>query len=277
MAVRYRTTQQRPTAYRHSGRAWLIYLYSLPFLFAALSYLLAGNTGRFGLTLAIFLTMLLAARLIGQGIRNRREFMQRTFAVKKSPPLIALGSLVLAVAVFLAAWLVAGDGVLTAIGFSAAAAIGVWLWYGLDPVRPRGADNVEPEVQNILAASERRIEAIEKARDAIRQAELRQRLDRISRKARDVLALLAENPERIRQSRRFLSTYLEGTENIVRKYARTHKKITNQELESNFREVLTSIEDTFNRQYEKLLSSDVFDLDVDIEVLDTLMKKQGLG
>ncbi len=277
MAVRYRTVQQRPTAYRSSARAWLLYLYSLPFLFAALSHLLAGNTIRFGLTLLVFLAVMLAAAFISRGLKNRREYLQQKFANQAPFPLIFLGSLVLAAAIFVAAWLVAGYGLFSALGFAVAALVGTWLWYGLDPVRARGMPDAEPAIQEVLAESERRILAIEKATREVSQPELKQRLTRITRKAREVLALLAEDPQRISQSRRFLHTYLESTDNIVRKYASTHKKITDQALEANFREVLATIEDTFNQQYEKLLSSDLFDLDVDMEVLNTLMKKQGLG
>jgi len=277
MAVRYRTVQQRPTAYRSSARAWLLYLYSLPFLFAALSHLLAGNAFRFSLTLLVFLAIILAAAFISRGMQNRREYLQQKFANQPPFPLIFLGSLILAAAMFVAAWLVADTGLFSAAGFAVAALVGTWLWYGLDPVKSRGMPDTEPEVQQVLAASERKVHDIEKAAQGIAQPELKQRLERITGKAREVLAILAENPDRVSQSRRFLHTYLESTENIVRKYASTHKKITDEKLEESFREVLTNIEDTFNRQYEKLLSSDVFDLDVDIEVLNTLMKNQGLG
>jgi hypothetical protein len=277
MAVKYRVKQQRPTAYRHSATAWLLYGFSLPFLFAALSHLLAGNSLPFVLTIAVFGGIVLSATLIGRGIKNRREFEQQQYATDTPFPLIFLGSLILAASVFAGSWLVAGDGLFSALGYAAAALLGVWLWYGLDAVKARSLASQEPQVQAVLAESERRIRAIEKARNAITQPELAQRLQRITGKAREVLAVLAENPEKVTQSRRFLHTYLESTENIVGKYAKTHTKVNDETLEKNFREVLINIEDTFNRQYEKLLSSDVFDLDVDIEVLNTLMKKQGLG
>ena len=40
---------------------------------------------------------------------------------------------------------------------------------------------------------------------------------------------------------------------------------------------MENIEDVFVEQYDKLISSDVFDLDVDIEVLKTLLEKQGIN
>jgi hypothetical protein len=43
-------------------------------------------------------------------------------------------------------------------------------------------------------------------------------------------------------------------------------------LDTNFQEVLDSIETTFDEQHQKLLKNDQFDLDVKIEVLKTQLK-----
>ncbi len=277
MSVRYRQKKRHFMVRQHGGSPWLLYLFSLPYLFAALSHLLAGNALRFGLVLGIFLAIVLAAVFIGRGIRRRRELAARRFVFRAPFPMIFSGSIILAVAVFVAAWLAAGMGWLSALAFAGGAALGVWFWYGLDPVGRKGLVDIDSEARKILADSEKRVAAIEKAREKISQPELDRRLQRIVGKAGQVLSVLAEQPEKIRQSRRFLHVYLDSTENIVKKFARTHDKVSNAQLEANFREVLDSIEDTFSRQYETLLSSDVFDLDVDIEVLQTLMKNQGMS
>ena len=104
-----------------------------------------------------------------------------------------------------------------------------------------------------------------------------QRLDKITALARDVLGILYEQPNKIRKARRFLNTYLTGAESVVERYASTHNDTDNKNLEENFREVLENIEVVFTEQYEKLMSSEAFDLDVDIEVLNTLLKKQGIN
>ena len=48
------------------------------------------------------------------------------------------------------------------------------------------------------------------------------------------------------------------------------------ELEDNFRRVLSTIEDVFQEQQQKLLETDVTDLDVRIEVLTTQLKREGV-
>ena len=47
-------------------------------------------------------------------------------------------------------------------------------------------------------------------------------------------------------------------------------------MEDNFRNVLVTIEDVFGEQYKKLLENDVLDLDVQIEVLTTQLKREGV-
>jgi hypothetical protein len=47
-------------------------------------------------------------------------------------------------------------------------------------------------------------------------------------------------------------------------------------LETNFSRVLDSIEQTFNEQQVKLLEDKQFDLDVQIEVLETQLKREGV-
>ena len=48
------------------------------------------------------------------------------------------------------------------------------------------------------------------------------------------------------------------------------------ELEQNFRNLLDSIETVFKEQKDKLLEEDLFDLDVQMEVLATQLKHEGV-
>ena len=81
----------------------------------------------------------------------------------------------------------------------------------------------------------------------------------------------------MRRARRFLVTYLEGAERVATGYAHRHRHDRDGELESNFRRVLVTIEQTFEQQYQRLLAHDLRDLDVQIEVLEQQMRREGLG
>jgi hypothetical protein len=70
---------------------------------------------------------------------------------------------------------------------------------------------------------------------------------------------------------------LGATESVIKRYADTHQLVEDTSLEQNFKKVLKNIDQVFVEQNQKLLENQVFDLDVDIEVLNTLMEKQGIN
>jgi 5-bromo-4-chloroindolyl phosphate hydrolysis protein len=278
MAVKYRHIHVS-TAKSYS--AWLLYIYSLPYLFSLLSKLLQGEIINLVLVSAIFVAIILAAVWMSTGLKNKSFYEARKYPNTTPFPLMFLASLLIGITSLLAAWLVVGYNMFAGIGFGVAAMVGCWLWYGLDPVKSKHISftdiNDSEKALEILQDSESLVINIEKSSRLIDNAEMVERLDNITNKAREVLNVLFENPKKISKARRFLNTYLKGAESVVERYAATHKEAANKELEENFREVLVNIESVFSDQHEKLISSDVFDLDVDIEVLNTLLKKQGIN
>lgn len=278
MAVKYRQTHVQSGS---SYTAWLLYLYALPYLLSLLVKLINGDIINLVLVAAILVSLMLSAVWMGKGLKNKNNYLVRNYPNNTPFPMMFLASLLVGAASFLAAWLVIGYNLFSGIGFGFAATIGCWLWYGLDPVKSKHVSfngiNDSQMALEILQSSESLVINIENANMKIDNIEMSQRLDKITSQARDVLKILYENPKKITKSRRFLNTYLTGAESVVKRYAETHKDSTVQKMEENFREVLINIEQVFLEQHEKLLSSDAFDLDVDIEVLNTLLKKQGIN
>ena len=127
-----------------------------------------------------------------------------------------------------------------------------------------------------LTEAENKIAGIEKAARRIRNPELTTRLKRIAKRARNIVNVMEDDPADIRRARRFLNVYLDGAKRVSEGYARTHSRKSSGDLESNFRSVLTTIEDVFDQQHHKLLEHDQLDLDVQIDVLSQQLKKQGV-
>lgn len=88
--------------------------------------------------------------------------------------------------------------------------------------------------------------------------------------------MLEQDPRDLRRARKFLNVYLDGARQVTQGYAKTHGRMTTPELEDSFRRVLTTIEEVFAEQQQKLLEADVTDLDVQIEVLTTQLKREGV-
>lgn len=277
MAAKYR---QNTVQSNRSYSAWLLYIYSIPYLFSIIAKLLKGELINLVLVSATFVGIILGAVWMSTGLRNKSHYASRKYPNSTPFPMMFLASLVIGATSFVSSWLLVGYNMFAAIGFGIAATIGCWLWYGMDPVKSKHLSfsdiNDADMALEILQDSETLVLSIEQSTYHIDNSEMVQRLDKITTLARDVLKILYDNPKKIRKAKRFLNTYLTGAESVVERYAANHKEAEDKNLEENFREVLVNIEQVFSEQYEKLISSDVFDLDVDIEVLNTLLKKQGI-
>lgn len=276
MAERY---QQTPGRFP-SPKGMLMFLLPLPVLIAAVVSLahgsldgLLGNAAGYGLFLA-------GALLLRRGLLTEAEYGRRRVA--KAPwPLKTLGGSVIALATGVTAWFGAGQHPAIAVAFGLAALLGCYLSYGFDPrVAKRFTDrdgvDVTDRVLEALTQAEASIAAIEQSTRNIRNAELNSRLRRIVAQARQILTMLEEDPRDLRRARKFLNVYLDGAKQVTEGYAKTHARVAAPELEDNFRRVLATIEDVFQEQQQKLLETDVTDLDVQIEVLTTQLKREGV-
>jgi 5-bromo-4-chloroindolyl phosphate hydrolysis protein len=258
----------------------IMFLLPLPVLVAAVISMargllvpMIGNAIAYGLFLA-------GAWLLWRGLVLEAAYERRLVA--KAPfPLKTLGGGVIGLATGLTAWLGVGHHPGVGIAFGLLAFLGCWLFYGRDPGAAKrvtstsGLDTTD-QVLSALAQAEGSIAAIEQSSREIRQPELHDRLRRIAGLAREILTMLEEDPRDLRRARKFLNVYLDGVQRVVEGYARTHKRASLPDLDASFRRVLESIEEVFQEQRQKLLQTDIMDLDVQIEVLTNQLKREGL-
>ena len=156
--------------------------------------------------------------------------------------------------------------------------------YGLDPRADRAALEAaaskagikSKDVIEALEEAHRKVRGIEDAAQGLHSRELKTRLDRICQQARTILAQLEQDPKNLTRARRFLVTYLDGTRDVVAKYAAQQRDLDETVLAENFRRVLTTIEQVFAEQEEVLKQDDKLDLEVQIEVLETQLKREGV-
>jgi len=264
-------------------KGMLLYILPIPLLPAAIGSLMGGNVVQALALAAGFALAMLAAGLIRKGIRLEREGQQRRFKRRASTtPYRMLGSIALAVGMFLVAWLGIkhSHNFIESILYGLSVVLGSYLYYGFDPARkdPQVATVgiTTEELIELLEEADGRIDAIETAGKDIRNAEFRQRLRRITTEARVILDTIEEDPTDARRARKFLKVYLDGAKQVTEGYAKAHKNDDNPELEDNFRRVLTTIETVIGEQQAKLRENNVSDLDVTIEVLRMQLEKEGV-
>jgi 5-bromo-4-chloroindolyl phosphate hydrolysis protein len=265
---------------RRRGR--LLFVLPLPMLIAALAALGSGKLGAFIANAGGFSLFMAAAYLTRRGFRELGEPPRRRFGTRRLSelPLQSFGGALLALATGLSAFFGAHYGLANSLAFAAVAAVGFHLLYGFAPP-PRSerrfdASVAAKAVAAALAEAEDRLIAIERASRSIANPELRERLGRIASRGRQILEQLAARPQSVRRARKFLTVYLEGAQQVSEGYARTHRAADSRELEQNFRNVLITIEDVFAEQEQRLLETDLMDLDVQIEVLTNQLKREGI-
>ena len=269
--------ERRAMAAAAPKKTRLLWLLPLPLLPAAAVTLAKGDLTGFAATAGAYALVTAGAVLARRGLRAEAAMRQQKFQVNPGPPAKLLGWLTVGVGTALAAF-AGGQDPLVASVFGLGAAGGCALLYGLDP-KPqvsRAAASADARVHEALARAERQIIAIEAARDGLAHPELSTRLGRIASVARLILGHIAEDPGDMRRARRFLVTYLEGAQKVATGYAKRHRRDQAGELEESFRRVLVTIEDVFRQQHQRLLEHDLRDLDVQIEVLETQMRREGL-
>ncbi len=145
--------------------------------------------------------------------------------------------------------------------------------------RSGGVAGAGYSAEEIAAAMDRageKIRNIERAARSMENHELREQLFRISGLARRITDSLEEDPRDLRTVRRFIHVYLDGVEKVTDSYAGAARKGAAGELLPRFRELLTTLEEVFQQQHEKLMANDLLDLDVRMEVLMKRLRHEGI-
>ncbi len=266
---------------RYGLKGVLLYFLPMPVLIAAIVSLVQGNFWKTIILGTSFAGFTLAAVIARYGLKIESSFERKKFARAPGTPYKTVAALILAITTGLTAYFATPQSIFSSVLMGGAALLGFMFSYGLDPRKDKtggiSLGVTAEEVIDALEAAEIKISGLETARRNIKNLEFKRRLDRIINKAREILKVIEDDPRDLQRARKFLKVYLSGAERVTRKYAQTHQReATTDKLDANFSRVLESIEETFNTQQTKLKENDRFDLDVQIEVLETQLKQEGM-
>lgn len=264
-------------------RGFLLYLLPLPLLPATFFALMRGDVIKAlacGVGFGLFMG---AATLVRKGIRLDNEARKRRLRRRASTVQYRIiGAVMASVGIFIVAWLGVSNqySLIEGVLYGLAVLLGCYLYYDFDPARKdpniAAVGITTEELIELLDEAEGRIEGIEQASRQIHNIEFKDRLRRIVKEARVILDTIESDPVDARRARKFLKVYLDGAQQVTEGYARTHSKDEKHALEDNFRRVLTTIETVIAEQQLKLAENNLSDLDVNIEVLQMQLEKEGV-
>lgn len=246
---------------------WLLFLLPIPLLIKVFISLGSGEFGTFLISALAVAMLFSGAWATRSGLRQaKRRPMSSTI------PLKSIGAGIVAVGAALTA-MIAGHHLAIGVCFGLAALLGFYLTYGFDR-RMRLSSN--KDVAAALEEAYRKLEKLEAAGDNIGSRDMRERLGRITAWGERILDRIGDDPEDFRRARKFLNVYLDGAQQVTEKFAKAQSDGKSAELEGNFRTLLGDMETVCEEQYQHLLDDDLVDLDVQIEVLTTRLKREGV-
>lgn len=264
-------------------QGWLLKGASVAFVWPLFLALLRGSFREAGALVATMALLFVAGNFVARGCREQAMNEGRTLALSPLPWRL-FGAGAAGLAAFFASFGPSHDSLAMALLFGVLTGIACAYTYGLDPRADRAAIQAAAKragvkgrsVVEALEEAYRKVHGIEEAAANLRSRELRGRLERITVQARTILGQLERDPKDLSRARRFLVTYLEGTQDVVGKYALAQHDLADTPLGDNFRQVLGTIEQVFAEQEAVLRRDDRLDLEVKIEVLETQMKREGI-
>lgn len=275
---------------RYKIKGIMLFIAPFPIFFAALIDLLGGRISEAFINAAAFAGFMLSAFVAREGFQQEGEYHRRRFSRAPRVPLKAVAAALLGITVGFTAWQALpyydiGESLL----FTITASLGFVLYYGLDPRKDK-LDQLDfgmsaEEIMTVLSSAEQRLQQLDQARQKIPDLQIKQRLQHISQQTREIIQQIEDNPSNLERSRRFLNVYLDGAKRVTESYVKTLRQpnhITNTAqapdtvYQTDFNQVLDAIEQTITQQQQKLLKDDQFDLDVQIQVLETQLQQEGI-
>jgi 5-bromo-4-chloroindolyl phosphate hydrolysis protein len=259
----------------------LLYVLPVPLFPSVFIALARGNFVNFAVTLSALMLLMGAGWLTRRG--QQRDVQMQRLGWSRVPlyPWKTGGAIAAGTATALCSLIIIKHSPATSASIGLFTLAGVLLSYGLDGYSLRFPKKTplaskDKEVAAALEEARLKITLIDQANQQIHNAELNRRIRRINAKAMEILSTIADDPATLRRARKFLKVYLDGTQRVTEGYSRIHQDQRDVKLDDNFRNALTTIEDTFNEQYRKLQEKDAMDLDIQIEVLTTQLKNEGV-
>jgi len=117
--------------------------------------------------------------------------------------------------------------------------------------------------------------------DSIEDPKISAQIDHMEAVTAKIIAHVVEHPRKLPQIRKFLNYYLPTTLKILRAYAQMEAQgIEGENIKSakaRIEGMMDKVVDGFEKQLDKLFQDDAMDIRTDVEVLERMLEKDGLG
>lgn len=156
---------------------------------------------------------------------------------------------------------------------------------GLDTTREAPAQQPIPKtgdsaVDSLVEKGQEMLAQIRRENDLIPDAHLSERMAQLDDVADRIFRTVAEKPQKAPQIRRFMDYYLPTTLKMLAGYRKMdERQLSGGEAEktrAQIQEAMDMVVGAFEKQLNTLYQDDMMDISTDIDVLETLLRQDGL-
>lgn len=139
----------------------------------------------------------------------------------------------------------------------------------------------DADIDNLLREGETAVEEMTRIRDAISERDIKVKIDSLIDVTDKIFKDVIEDRSDYRQIHRFASFYLPTTMKLLHAYERFGRAgATGDNIEGTLRRIDTALDqilESYKKQYDALFQNQALDIETDIEVLEQMLKKEGLS
>ncbi|PID66696.1 MAG: hypothetical protein CR975_01775 [Gammaproteobacteria bacterium] len=275
-----------PQEYRHpapnglpnySPRGYLLYILPAPLFIKLVLNLISPDLRKLLLTAAALLCFYSAAHLTRTTLlRLQNQVPHRPKKIKDNRTLAAL---YVSLGVLILMLMMRRPPLLWAV-MGASAFIGYYLLYGLSEkyVEPQDKYDKMPKAtrEAVKTAYQdlQHIEALGRQLDTPIDKALFNHLEKVIEQSYVIMDLLVKAPEDAGRARRFLNVYINRIKEILQQYLKLSQHGKADKLRERLGKTLSEVEHAFRVKKAQLLDDDIFQLDIQLEVLDEQIKQE---
>ena len=257
----------------------LMFLAPFPLLLDAFSNIMNAAPVGAATALGTYALFVLAAWTLREGIRAETAYNERKIARAPMFPRKLIASGLSGAAVFLAAWLGWEQNMFTGIGLGVLATGAHLVAFGFDPMRRKGLPGFnEYETDRVARAVEKAeaiIADIEETAGQINNRAVKSKVAALVLSAKEMLRTVEQDPRDLTRARKYMSVYLAGARDATIKYAELASRSNDESKRDDYLGLISDLETSFDGQRELMLADNQSDLDVEIEVLQERLQREG--
>ena len=150
----------------------------------------------------------------------------------------------------------------------------------VDVPEPEPERTGDAQVDALTAEGQQALKELRRLRASIHEPTVRTRIDEIAVLTEKIFEDIRSDPKDVPQVKRFAGYYLPTTMKLLNAYDRMSGEGTGENVSGTLRRIEDILDTTvaaYQKQYDALFANEALDIETDITVLESMLKREGLG